>query len=80
MDDYNCVLCNTHCEETSLHFFNALLAPPVETQGVFSWGGKNFLVSHRICRKNVGRGFWILINKQITEPIRKLRDESNDTN
>ena len=28
----------------------------------------------------VGRGFWILIKKQITEHIRKLRDESNDTN
>jgi hypothetical protein len=27
----------------------------------------------------VRRGFRILIKKQITEPIRKLRDESNDT-
>ena len=25
-------------------------------------------------------GFLILIKKQITEPIRKLRDESNNTN
>ena len=29
---------------------------------------------------DVGRGFLILIKKQITEPIRKLQDESNDTN
>jgi hypothetical protein len=28
-------------------------------------------------RKDVGRGFRILIKKQITEPIRKLQDESN---
>jgi hypothetical protein len=31
-------------------------------------------------RKDVGKGFRILIKKQITEPVRKLRDESNDTN
>jgi hypothetical protein len=28
----------------------------------------------------VGRDFWILIKKQITEPVKKLRDKSNDTN
>ena len=43
---------------------------------VFSWGVKSF-GRHIEC---VGRGFWILIKKQITEPIRKLQDESNDTN
>jgi hypothetical protein len=41
---------------------------------------KIFWVSHQMCRKDVGRGFRILIKKQITEPVRKLRDESNDTN
>ena len=46
-------------------------------KGVFSWGGENFWVSHRMCRKDVGRGFLILIKKQITEPIKKLRDKSN---
>ena len=48
--------------------------------GVFSWGGEKIWISHRMCRKDVGRDFWILIKKQITEPIKKLRDESNDTN
>ena len=33
-----------------------------------------------MCQEDVEKGFWILIKKQITEPIRKLRDESNDTN
>ena len=26
-------------------------------EGVFSWEGENFLVSHRMCRKDVGRVF-----------------------
>ena len=51
-----------------------------KTKGVSSWGVENCCVSHRMCRKDVGMGFWILIKKQITEPIRKLRDESNDNN
>jgi hypothetical protein len=41
---------------------------------------KIFKVLHPMCRKDVGRNFRILIKNQITEPVRKLRDESNDTN
>jgi hypothetical protein len=34
----------------------------------------------RVCQKNIGKGFRILIKEQITEPVRKLRDKFNDTN
>jgi hypothetical protein len=47
------------------------------TEGVFSWGNENFWCRH------VGRmleGFLDTNKKQIIEPVRKLRDESNDTN
>jgi hypothetical protein len=41
---------------------------------------KNFLSVTSDVSEDVGRGFQILIKKQITELVRKLRDESNDTN
>jgi hypothetical protein len=52
---------------------------PSNATVVFSNEGENFLASPRICRKDVGKGFRILI-KKITEPVRRPRDESNNTN
>jgi hypothetical protein len=47
-------------------------------EGVFSWGLENFQVITSDMSKR--DGFLIVIKKQITELIKKLRDESNDTN